>query len=155
MTFESGIKKYYKQIVEGDALVVSTFFPRAPWSVQLAMGRNPYIYGLAQKIFVAESGSEGGTWSGVVDGLRKGRTIYVRNPDPGESNANAQLIAKGAIPVDSNGTIMEIVRAAVGETDSTYDYRTSKEGPSGRSAKKDGKRTNNNRTESAPELPFS
>lgn len=103
MTFSSGFKNYYKQIIEGDVLVLSTFFPKAPWKAELAMARNPIIYGLADEIYVAESAEKGGTWSGVVDGLRKGRKIYVRKPEPNEKNANTLLIQKGAIPVDFNG----------------------------------------------------
>ncbi len=76
MTFGSGFKTYYKQIIDGDVLVLSTFFPKAPWKVELAMARNPIIYGLADEIFVAESSDKGGTWSGVLDGLKKGRKIY-------------------------------------------------------------------------------
>ena len=102
-TFKSGYKKYYKQIVGGDVLVLSTFYPKAPWSVQLAMARNPIIYGLAKEIYVAESSEKGGTWSGVVDGLRKGRSIFVRTPMSSEKNANNILIQKGAIPVDIQG----------------------------------------------------
>src|SRR6185437_2632607 len=103
MTFGSGFKNYYKQIIDGDVLVLSTFFPKAPWKAELAMARNPIIYGLADEIYVAESSDKGGTWSGVVDGLRKGRKIYVRKPDPNEKNANLILIQKGAIAVDFNG----------------------------------------------------
>lgn len=103
MTFGSGFKKYYKQIVDGDVLVLSTFFPKAPWKAELAMARNPIIYGLATEIYVAESSDKGGTWSGVVDGLRKNRKIYVRKPDSNENNANNLLIQKGAISVDFNG----------------------------------------------------
>lgn len=103
MTFSSGFKKYYKQIVSGDVLVLSTFFPKVPWKVELAMARNPIIYGLADEIYVSESAENGGTWSGVIDGLRKGRKIYVRKPEPNEKNANNILIQKGAIPVDFNG----------------------------------------------------
>lgn len=106
-TFKSGFKKYYKQIIEGDVLVLSTFYPKAPWSVQLAMARNPIIYGLASEIYVAESSDKGGTWSGVMDGLRKGRTIYVRKPNPREKNANGLLISKGAKVVDDLGNISE------------------------------------------------
>jgi len=102
-TFKSGFKKYYKQIIEGDVLVLSTFYPRAPWSVQLAMARNPIIYGLASEIYVAESSEKGGTWSGVIDGLRKGRRIYVRKPDDNEKNANNLLISKGGEAVDIEG----------------------------------------------------
>ena len=103
MTFTSGFKNYYKQIIDGDVLVLSTFFPKAPWRAELAMARNPIIYGLADEIYVAESSEKGGTWSGVVDGLRKGRKIYVRKPEPTEKNANNILIQKGAVPVDFNG----------------------------------------------------
>ena len=102
-TFNSGFKTYYKQIVDGDVLVLSTFHPKAVWSAGLAMARNPIIYGLADEIFVAESSEKGGTWSGVIDGLRKGRKIYVRKPEPNEKNANILLIQKGAIAVDYNG----------------------------------------------------
>lgn len=103
MTFGSGFKNYYKQIIDGDVLVLSTFFPKAPWKAELAMARNPIIYGLADEIYVAQSAEKGGTWSGVVDGLRKGRRIFVRRPEPNEINANNLLIQKGAIPVDFNG----------------------------------------------------
>ena len=103
MTFGSGFKKYYKQLVDGDVLVLSTFFPKAPWKVELAMARNPIIYGLADEIYVAESAEKGGTWSGVVDGLRKNRKIYVRKPESNENTANNLLIQKGAIAVDFDG----------------------------------------------------
>ena len=103
MTFGSGFKKYYKQIVDGDVLVLSTFFPKASWKAELAMARNPIIYGLADEIYVAESSDKGGTWSGVVDGLRKNRKIYVRKPEPNENTANNLLIQKGAVAVDFNG----------------------------------------------------
>ncbi len=125
-TFKSGFKKYYKQIVDGNVLVLSTFFPRAPWSVQLAMARNPIIYGLSKEIYVAESSEKGGTWSGVVDGLRKGRTVFVRIPLSSEKNANNLLIQKGAIPVDSRGnkienySISEIKESVVNESSTTY-----------------------------------
>lgn len=105
-TFKSGYKKYYSQIIEGDVLVLSTFYPKAPWSVPLAMARNPVIYGLATEIYVAESSETGGTWSGVVDGLRKGRKIFVRKPQLKEKNANNSLIQKGAIPVDFEGNVI-------------------------------------------------
>jgi DNA processing protein len=107
ITFASGIRQYYQEIVRGDLLVLSTFFPKAPWSVQLAMARNPTIYGLADEIYVAQSDDKGGTWAGVSDGLRKGRTIYVRYSEPDEENANIKLIQKGAIAVDFDGKLIE------------------------------------------------
>lgn len=103
MTFSSGFKQYFKYITQGRLLVLSAFHPNAPWSVELAMRRNPYIYGLANEIYVAQSDDKGGTWSGVIDGLRKKRTIFVRKPNEGEKNANLLLIQKGAIAVDIKG----------------------------------------------------
>jgi DNA processing protein len=103
LTFSSGFKQYYEQITAGDLLVCSTYHPKARWDTGLAMGRNVYIYGLAEKIYVAESNFEGGTWSGVIDGLKKGRMIYVRKPEADEKNANHLLIAEGATPVDMDG----------------------------------------------------
>jgi predicted Rossmann fold nucleotide-binding protein DprA/Smf involved in DNA uptake len=118
MTFESGFRTYYKQIIAGDVLVLSTFHPKAGWGKELAMARNPIIYGLAKEIFVAEAkpsknrqGKEtkGGTWAGVIDGLKKGRTIYVRKPDVTEKNDNNLLIQQGAVAItfDGNPTIKE------------------------------------------------
>jgi len=114
MTFESGFKAYYRQIIDGDVLVLSTFHPKAGWGKELAMARNPIIYGLVKEIYVAESkpsknrqGKEtkGGTYAGVIEGLKKGRTIYVRKPDASEKNDNDFFIQNGAVAVDFNGNI--------------------------------------------------
>lgn len=103
MTFSAGFKQYFKHIAQGRVLVMSTFAPKAPWSVEFAMARNPIIYGMASEIYVAQSDDKGGTWSGVIDGLRKNRPIYVRYPEKSEKNANLLLIQKGATAVDMNG----------------------------------------------------
>ncbi len=107
MTFASGFKKYYQQMIEGNVLVLSTFFPKATWSAGLAMARNPIIYGLANEIYVAQSSDKGGTWEGVLDGLKKERAIFVRMPNSNEKNSNKLLIDKGAIPIDFQGKKVE------------------------------------------------
>ena len=89
-------------------MVISTFRPNAGWDKGLAMTRNQYIYGLAEKIFVAESDNKGGTYSGVQDGLKKNRIVYVRKPYPNEKNANDLLISMGAKPVDINGNTITL-----------------------------------------------
>lgn len=71
------------------------------------MARNPIIYGFSEEIYVAQSSNSGGTWEGVMDGLKKGRKIYVRNPENNEKSANSLLINKGAISVDFNGNKIE------------------------------------------------
>ena len=108
MTFGSGFKQYFKHIAQGRVLVMSTFAPKAPWSVEFAMARNPIIYGMASEIFVAQSDDKGGTWSGVFDGLRKKRPIYVRYPEKKEKNANLLLIQKGASAVDFYGNSLTL-----------------------------------------------
>lgn len=105
-TFASGYRQYYQQIYQGQVTVISTFHPKAPWSKELAMARNSIIYGLSTEIYAAESDSKGGTWSGVIEGLKKGQKIYVRQPQEGETNANLQLIQKGGIGVDMYGNIL-------------------------------------------------
>ncbi|OGU39311.1 MAG: DNA transporter [Ignavibacteria bacterium GWB2_35_12] len=124
LTFASGIRQYYNEIVRGDLLVLSTFFPKAPWSVQLAMARNPIIYGLADEIYVAQSDEKGGTWAGVTDGLRKDRTIYVRYPERGELNANLKLIQKGAKAVDFDGNLIEEPLKDVAPADKDEEIKT-------------------------------
>lgn len=108
MTFGSGFKEYFKHITQGRVLVMSTFAPKAPWSVEFAMARNPIIYGMASEIFVAQSDSKGGTWSGVIDGLKKNRPIYVRYPEKNEKNANLLLIQRGAFAVDISGNSLTL-----------------------------------------------
>lgn len=108
LTFKSGFKQYYKQVTQGNVLVMSTFAPKAPWLVEFAMARNSIIYGMVSEIFVAQSDDKGGTWSGVIDGLRKNRPIYVRYPDKNEKNANILLVQKGASAVDINGQILTL-----------------------------------------------
>jgi DNA protecting protein DprA len=115
LTFGSGIKKYYKKIIDGDVIILSTYHPKAPWSIGLAMNRNTYIYGLAKTIYVAESDTKGGTWNGVIDGLKKGRKIFIRKPEPGDKNANSVLIMQGAIPVDLFGEPIEAKENTVEE----------------------------------------
>ena len=113
-------KKYYEHIVEGDVLLLSTYHPKAPWSVGLAMDRNKTIYGLSKVIYVAESNDKGGTWEGVKNGLKRKRTIYIRVPDGKEKNANKKLIELGAIPVDMDGNVVEEKMEAIAEDEVVY-----------------------------------
>ena len=106
LTFQSGFKKYYEPIVNGDVLVLSTFFPKAGWEVGLAMARNVYIYGLAKEIIVSETENSGGTWEGAINGIKRGRQIFVRKPEVSEKNANNKLIELGAIPLGIDGHII-------------------------------------------------
>lgn len=116
-TFASGYKQLYKHIIGGRVLIMSYFLPTAGWSVGLAMARNATVYALAGKIYVAESDNKGGTWNGVMDGLKRQRkegediSIYVRVPEEDEKNANRELIAAGAKAINMLGE--EVARTEV------------------------------------------
>lgn len=117
-TFTSKIRQYYKELTQGRLLIVSPFHPNAPWTKEFAMRRNPIIYGMANEVYVAQSDSSGGTWNGVIDGLRRNKRkaeenkvtqdIFVRLPEENEQIANMLLIQKGAIPIDFNGNTVEL-----------------------------------------------
>lgn len=117
-------KTYYAHINRGEVLVVSTYHPKAPWSVGLAMDRNNTIYGMADEIYVAESDVKGGTWTGVINGLKKGWKVFVRMPEPDEQNANLKLIERGAIAVglDAESIQQEKTRTIVTEQNLFTDY---------------------------------
>ena len=57
---------------------------------------------------IAQSDDKGGTWAGVLDGLKKNRPIYVRYPDAKEKNANLLIIQKGASAVDIFGKALTL-----------------------------------------------
>lgn len=112
-TFGSGYRQLYKELTSGRVLIMSYFHPDAGWSVGLAMARNTVVYGLAKEIFVAESDNHGGTWSGVMSGLKYNSNeknkeklaIYVRIPGDKEKNANLELINMGAEPITLTGEV--------------------------------------------------
>ena len=108
LTFDSGFRKYNKEITDGGVIVLSTFPPDAGWSTGLAMARNRYIYGLAKEIYVAQTNNSGGTWSGVVDGLKKNRNVYIYYPKHNEKSAAYELIKMGAKAIDYNGNLIEM-----------------------------------------------
>ncbi len=108
LTFDSGFRKYYKEINSGCVIVLSTFPPEAGWSTGLAMARNRYIYGLAKEIYVAQTNTSGGTWSGATDGLKKGRNVFVYYPQNDTKSPAYQLIKQGAKAIDFNGNVMDV-----------------------------------------------
>lgn len=85
-------------IQEGRLVLVSPFYPEAGFNAGNAMGRNRYIYALADQALVIDSAlRSGGTWEGAVENLQHGWVpMYVRSP--GEGAGNAALIAQGGRP---------------------------------------------------------
>jgi predicted Rossmann fold nucleotide-binding protein DprA/Smf involved in DNA uptake len=108
-------------IQEGRLLLVSPFYPEAGFNAGNAMGRNRYIYALADQALVIDSALRtGGTWEGAVENLQHGWVpMYVRSP--GEGAGNAALIAQGGRPFtaedakrDSLADFFEMTAASAG-----------------------------------------
>lgn len=83
---------------EGRLVLVSPFSPEAGFNAGNAMGRNRYIYVLADQALVIDSALRtGGTWAGAVENLQHGWVpMFVRSP--GEGAGNAALIEQGGLP---------------------------------------------------------
>ena len=56
-------------MTEGRLLVISSFDPDDRWQTFKAQERNPLIYALGDKVFIAESGEKGGTMNGALKAL--------------------------------------------------------------------------------------
>lgn len=82
---------------EGRLVLVSPFYPEAGFNAGNAMGRNKYIYALADRALVIDSAlGSGGTWEGALEALnQKWVPLYVRTP--GNGPGNAALVDKGGI----------------------------------------------------------
>lgn len=88
--------KWRKGLMEGNAVLVSPFYPEAGFSTGNAMARNKYIYCLADSALVIHSGKKGGTLSGAEENLKKMWVPLWVKPTIDKSAANADLVAKGA-----------------------------------------------------------
>lgn len=83
---------------EGRLVLVSPFYPEAAFNAGNAMGRNKYIYALADRALVIDSAlGSGGTWEGALEDLsQQWVPLYVRTP--GNGQGNAALVERGGIP---------------------------------------------------------
>ncbi|MGI0481696.1 DNA-processing protein DprA [Geminocystis sp. CENA526] len=91
--------KYREAIKQGRLTLISAYHPDAGFSVGNAMGRNKYIYGLADyALIISSSVGKGGTWAGAVEALEKIKTIPVLVRNEGNvPSGNLKLLEKGAI----------------------------------------------------------
>jgi predicted Rossmann fold nucleotide-binding protein DprA/Smf involved in DNA uptake len=78
--------------------LISSFDPDAAFNVGNAMGRNRWIYALADRaLVVACSEGRGGTWAGALEALKRRELVYVRTGNPARPGNDA-LVAHGASP---------------------------------------------------------
>lgn len=89
--------KYRNGLMMKDLVLVSPFNPEAGFDVGNAMGRNKYIYCLADAAVVVTTGRDkGGTWNGAIENLKKAWVPLWVKPHPNESSGNHALVQKGA-----------------------------------------------------------
>jgi predicted Rossmann fold nucleotide-binding protein DprA/Smf involved in DNA uptake len=113
--------KYRSGIREGKLALISNYDPDAGFNVGNAMGRNKYIYSLADFALVVKSDFEkGGTWNGAVEALSKIQEIpvFVKMTSP-IPKGNQELYNRGAKPFPSefeNTNLLEILTKSVVES---------------------------------------
>ena len=101
-----GVKKYAQSrdycdgLMDSSLVLAASVAPEAPFHVGTAMGRNKYLYALADYAVVVSSGEKGGTWSGATENLRHGWCpLFVRQGDD-VPIGNKVLLSKGANPME-------------------------------------------------------
>ncbi|WP_414581718.1 DNA-processing protein DprA [Scytonema sp. PCC 10023] len=109
--------KYRSNIREGRLLLISSYDPDAGFNTGNAMGRNKYIYALADyALVVSSSVGKGGTWAGAAEVLQRFKDIpvFVRM-HPNILEGNQQLYNMGAkpFPVEPwNDSLRELLATA-------------------------------------------
>ena len=92
-------QRYRQHLMDGNAALVSPFYPEAGFNAGNAMARNKHIYCLADAAVVVHSASTGGTWTGALEALTSQWVpVWVKpcaDPDAG----NAAIIRKGGLPL--------------------------------------------------------
>jgi predicted Rossmann fold nucleotide-binding protein DprA/Smf involved in DNA uptake len=89
-------REFRTHIVENRLALISSYDPEAPFTVSNAMGRNRWIYALADRgLVVACSEGRGGTWTGAIEALRHGVPVFVKTGNPARPG-NEALLRQGA-----------------------------------------------------------
>lgn len=102
--------KYRQSIKEGRLTLISAYDPNASFNVGNAMGRNKYIYALADYALVVSAAvNKGGSWTGAVEALEniKDMPVFVRVQLP---QGNRALLVKGAKPFPELPVNEDLVR---------------------------------------------
>jgi predicted Rossmann fold nucleotide-binding protein DprA/Smf involved in DNA uptake len=95
-------RKYRDAIMNGNLVLISPYFPEARFNVGNAMGRNKYIYVLAESSIVIHSGLKGGTWEGAKENLKHNWVpLFVKENNDVEAG-NKKLIEMGGMPLQAS-----------------------------------------------------
>ncbi len=112
--------KYRQSLQDKNLVLISPYNPEAGFNVGNAMGRNKYIYALAEYgLVVSSSYNSGGTWAGATEELKRDRRIPVFVRMSGNiPKGNKYLIKRGAIPFPERPwkvPLSEILSSAAGK----------------------------------------
>ncbi|WP_110519288.1 DNA-processing protein DprA [Herpetosiphon llansteffanensis] len=96
--FKTALAASNRQALQQQQLVlVSPFNPEAGFDVGNAMGRNKYIYCLADAAIVVNSTlNKGGTWHGAIENLKAEWVPLWVKPNSAASSGNSALLNQGA-----------------------------------------------------------
>ena len=90
---------YRKHLASGNLVLVSPFNPEAGFHVGNAMGRNRYIYCLADRaVVISSSLDKGGTWQGATQALQAGWVPLWVMAGGTAGSGNPELIRRGGQP---------------------------------------------------------
>ena len=87
--------KWRKGLMDGNAVLVSPFYPEAGFNAGNAMARNKYIYCLADTSLVIHSGNKGGTLDGAQENLKQQWVPLWVKPTKDKEATNEMLVRKG------------------------------------------------------------
>ena len=100
--------KYRKHLLADSLALVSPYYPEVGFSVGNAMGRNKYIYCLADAAVVVHSGRNGGTWSGACENLSRSWVRVWVKPTSDPSAGNADIVRRGASWLPEQATAIDL-----------------------------------------------
>jgi len=96
--------KWRPYLRKNELCLVSPQYPEAPFHVGHAMGRNKYIYALADhSVVVRSEKGEGGTWAGATEAIKKKLAPVFVKP-ASDAEGNKALIALGAAALPTVAT---------------------------------------------------
>jgi len=100
------LSKKYREAIRNDNLVlISPYYPDARFNAGNAMGRNKYIYVLAESSIVIHSGLKGGTWEGAKENLKNGWvSLFVKKSNDADAG-NHKLLEMGGLELENLDTL--------------------------------------------------
>jgi len=102
-------REFRNAVLKRHIVLLSSYDPEAGFTVGNAMGRNRWVYALADHaLVVACSEGRGGTWAGALEALKQRLRVYVKTGNPARPGNDA-LLAHGALsaPEDLKEILLE------------------------------------------------